>query len=57
MSSDWEFGLELNDSTSVSEPAPTRPGNVFTERGRNFLAEYQKTGITETLDFLGLAPA
>ena len=51
MSSDWDFGLEMNDSTSILEPVHTGLPNAFTEGVRSVFACGQETRMTEAPEF------
>ena len=54
MSSDWDFGVEMNETSNVSESLRSGGHDAFIGRNQGFPAVYSETGITETLDFLGL---
>jgi hypothetical protein len=47
MSSDWDFGVELNESNTHG---------AFTDRGRALVTSYSEGSLNETIDFLGLLP-
>ncbi|KAJ9606264.1 hypothetical protein H2200_009225 [Cladophialophora chaetospira] len=56
MSSDWNFGVESNDSSGASQPVRTNPHGAFTDKGRLFVTSYSDGSLTETMDFLGVLP-